>query len=76
MKFLTGFLAGLASFGSVNASLGRRQGGLQQVSNFGDNPSGVKMFIHVPAQLAENPAIIVAIHYCTGTANGYYNGSP
>ena len=77
MKFFTGLVAGLASLASVNASsLGRRQGGLQQVSNFGDNPSGVKMYIYVPSQLAENPAIIVAVHYCTGTAQGYYNGSP
>lgn len=53
-----------------------RQGGLQQVSNFGDNPSNTKMYIYVPTQLAENPAIIVAIHYCTGSANSYYSGSP
>ncbi|KAI0376298.1 carbohydrate esterase family 1 protein [Hypomontagnella monticulosa] len=49
---------------------------LQQVTNFGANPSNTKMYIYVPNTLAANPAIIVAIHYCTGTAQAYYNGSP
>ena len=34
------------------------------------------MFIYVPTKLAAKPAIIVAIHYCGGTAQGYYHGSP
>ncbi|KAK0719335.1 Alpha/Beta hydrolase protein [Lasiosphaeris hirsuta] len=49
---------------------------LKQVSDFGANTSKVKMYIYVPDKLAEKPPIIVAIHYCTGTASGYYNGSP
>lgn len=88
MKLLSGLVAGLASLGVVSAwpaaaegdasavDIRPRQGGLQQVSNFGDNPSNTKMYIYVPATLAESPAIIVAIHYCTGTAQGYYSGSP
>ena len=85
MKLLAGLVAGLASIGAVNAwpvedeGLGvvqPRQAGLQQVSGFGDNPSNTKMYMYVPATLAESPAIIVAIHYCTGSANSYYSGSP
>lgn len=34
------------------------------------------MYIYVPDTLADQPPIIVAIHYCTGTANAYYTGSP
>ncbi|GKT85957.1 PHB depolymerase family esterase [Colletotrichum tofieldiae] len=49
---------------------------LQQVTNFGSNPSGVKMYIYVPDQLAANPPIIVALHYCGGTAQAYYSNSP
>ncbi|GKT88878.1 PHB depolymerase family esterase [Colletotrichum tofieldiae] len=49
---------------------------LQQVTNFGSNPSNVKMFIYVPDKVAANPPIVVAIHYCTGTAKAYFNGSP
>jgi acetylxylan esterase len=30
----------------------------------------------VPANVTTNPAILVAIHYCAGTAQDYYSGSP
>lgn len=39
-------------------------GSLQQVTGFGDNASGTLMYIYVPNNLATNPGIIVAIHYC------------
>ena len=66
-------------------------GSLQQVTGFGDNASGTLMYIYVPKNLATNPGIVVAIHYCewifsllglscrppgTGTAQAYYAGSP
>ncbi|PLN84935.1 poly depolymerase [Aspergillus taichungensis] len=51
-------------------------GSLQQVTDFGDNPSNVGMFIYVPNNLAPSPGIIVAIHYCSGTAEAYFTGSP
>ncbi|KAF3396037.1 Acetylxylan esterase A [Penicillium rolfsii] len=51
-------------------------GSLQQVTGFGDNASGTLMYIYVPKNLATSPGIVVAIHYCTGTAQAYYTGSP
>ncbi|KAL5343822.1 Acetylxylan esterase A [Aspergillus crustosus] len=51
-------------------------GQLSQVTDFGSNPTNVGFYIYVPESLASNPAIIVAIHYCTGTAQAYYTGSP
>jgi poly(hydroxyalkanoate) depolymerase family esterase len=36
-------------------------------------PSYVEMYIYVPDQLADNPPIVVASHYCTGTASAYFN---
>lgn len=67
-------------------------GSLQQVTSFGSNPTNVGMYIYVPNNLASEPGIVVAIHYCksidfiqnrypltrkgTGTAEAYYNGSP
>ncbi|KAL3423278.1 PHB depolymerase family esterase [Phlyctema vagabunda] len=48
---------------------------LQQVTSFGSNPTGAQMYIYVPDKLASNPAIIVAIHYCSGTAQAYYSGT-
>jgi len=49
---------------------------LTQVNNFGSNPSGAKMYIYVPDKLAANPPVVVAIHYCSGTASAYYSGTP
>lgn len=34
------------------------------------------MYIYVPSKLAASPPIIVAIHFCTGTANAYYTSTP
>lgn len=34
---------------------------LQPVSNFGDNPTGLQMYLYVPDNVAPNPAIIVAV---------------
>lgn len=53
-----------------------KRASLQQVTDFGDNASGTLMYIYVPDNLASNPAIVVAIHYCTGTASAYYSGTP
>ena len=47
---------------------------LTQVTNFGNNPSSLNMYIYVPNNLAPQPALLVAIHYCTGTASGLYSG--
>jgi len=58
------------------APLKRAAQAITQVANFGANTSGTKMYIYVPSKLAASPPIIVAIHYCTGTAQAYYNGSP
>ncbi|KAK4176144.1 Acetylxylan esterase A [Triangularia setosa] len=49
---------------------------LQEIANFGSNPSKAKMFVYIPADLPPNPAILVGVHYCTGTGQGYYSGSP
>lgn len=88
MKFLASVSAGLALVGSAlahpvfdelmtpNAPLKRAAQALKQVTNFGANTSKTKMYIYVPSKLAASPPVIVAIHYCTGTAQGYYNGSP
>lgn len=41
-----------------------RGNSLEQITDFGANPTNVGMYIYVPNNLASNPAIIVAIHYC------------
>ncbi|KXX78311.1 Acetylxylan esterase A [Madurella mycetomatis] len=49
---------------------------LQRVDDFGPNSSGARMYVYEPRDLVENPAIVVGVHYCTGNAERYYNGSP
>lgn len=34
---------------------------LVQVTNFGSNPTGLQMYINVPAKLATKPAVILAV---------------
>ncbi|KAF8647075.1 hypothetical protein AX16_006910 [Volvariella volvacea WC 439] len=48
---------------------------LQQITNFGPNPTGVQVFAYRPSGLPANPALVVAMHYCTGTGQGYYTGT-
>jgi acetylxylan esterase len=71
----------LASYLSVAAAatLGKRAvtpGTLSQITSFGTAPTAAGFYIYVPKKLAASPGIVVAIHYCTGTAQAYYNGSP
>ena len=76
MKFstLASSLLALAPF-SAAAEIAKRAT-LTQVNNFGSNPSGVRMYIYVPNNLQAKPPILTAIHYCTGTANAFYTGTP
>jgi acetylxylan esterase len=76
MKFstLASSLLALAPF-SAAAEIAKRAT-LTQVTNFGTNPSGARMYIYVPEKLQTNPAIVTAVHYCTGTANAFYTGTP
>jgi poly(hydroxyalkanoate) depolymerase family esterase len=47
---------------------------LTQVTNFGNNPSNLNMFIYVPNNVQSHPALLVAVHYCGGTASALFNG--
>jgi acetylxylan esterase len=74
LTLLTSYLSVAAA-----ATLGKRAptpGSLSQVTNFGTAPTKAGFYIYVPKKLAASPGIIVAIHYCTGTAQAYFNGSP
>ncbi|KAH9483349.1 putative acetylxylan esterase A [Psilocybe cubensis] len=49
---------------------------LQQVTaNFGSNPTNVKMYVYKPTAVATPTPLIVAMHYCTGTAQAYFSGT-
>jgi len=48
---------------------------LVEVTNFGDNPGGMRMHVYVPDSRPANPAILVAMHGCGGSGPGFYSGS-
>ncbi|MFF3331691.1 PHB depolymerase family esterase [Streptomyces sp. NPDC002888] len=48
---------------------------LTEVTNFGTNPSNLQMYIYVPANVTARPAVVVAVHYCTGSGPAMYNGT-
>lgn len=86
MLFFTQAAAALALFNGLATSspLASRaaaaagpQSTLQQITDLYPDQSGkAKMYVYVPPQLAPKPAIIVALHFCTGTAEAYFTGSP
>jgi acetylxylan esterase len=47
---------------------------LTQVTGFGNNPSNLNMYVYVPAKVAPRPALLVAVHYCSGSASAFFNG--
>jgi poly(hydroxyalkanoate) depolymerase family esterase len=48
---------------------------LQEVRDFGYNPSGIKMYVYVPNNVAAKPAVVVGVHWCSGTAQDFYGGT-
>ncbi|KDQ56848.1 carbohydrate esterase family 1 protein [Jaapia argillacea MUCL 33604] len=49
---------------------------LAQVTDyFGPNPTNAGFYMYIPHTVAEFPSLIVAVHYCTGSAQAYYNGT-
>lgn len=54
MKALFTALNLLASASSV-------LGALKEVTDFGENPTNLQMYISIPSKVAKNPAIIVAV---------------
>jgi len=48
---------------------------LTQVTNFGTNPSNLQMYEYVPNTVKPRPAVLVALHYCTGTGPAFYTNT-
>lgn len=49
-----------------------------EVTSYGDNPTGTRMWLYVPQNLAAapaKPAVVVGIHWCSGSASAYYQGT-
>lgn len=48
---------------------------LTEVTNFGTNPSNLQMYLYVPDSVTPRPAVVVAVHYCTGSGPAMYSGT-
>ncbi|BBF94167.1 extracellular catalytic domain type 1 short-chain-length polyhydroxyalkanoate depolymerase [Blastochloris tepida] len=48
---------------------------LVEIRDFGSNPGRLRMFVHVPAGLAERPGLVVVLHGCTQNAAAYDIGA-
>ena len=48
---------------------------LQEIANFGANPGNLRMLAYVPDRLPRRHALVVALHGCTQTADGYDHGT-
>jgi acetylxylan esterase len=76
MRLLTFFSSYLTV--AAAASLRKRAptpGSLSHVTDF-TAPTKAGFYIYEPKKLAASPGIIVAIHYCTGTAQAYFDNTP
>jgi acetylxylan esterase len=48
---------------------------LVEVASFGRNPSGLRMFMYVPDNVQPHPAVLVAVHFCTGSGPVFFSGT-
>jgi poly(hydroxyalkanoate) depolymerase family esterase len=48
---------------------------LQEMHGAGSNPGNLRMFAYVPANVADNPALVVVLHGCTQSAASYDYGA-
>ncbi|MFB0620376.1 PHB depolymerase family esterase [Streptomyces sp. AGS-58] len=48
---------------------------LTEVTGFGANPSNLRMYVYRPDSAPARPAVLVAVHYCTGSGPAFYSGT-
>ena len=65
----------LAGFAYIHLAPPAAAASLVQVTNFGNNPSGLQMYIYVPDNVVPNPPILVALHQCTGSGPEFYSST-
>ena len=63
-------LAGLASLAHGQSAQ------LQQVSGFNAGPTRAQMYVYLPPNRQAKPPILLAIHYCSGTGQQYFQNTP
>jgi acetylxylan esterase len=72
---LTGLIAALTTAAALLVASPASAASLTEVTGFGTNPTNLRMHLYVPDRLASRPAILVAVHYCTGSGPAFYSGA-
>ncbi|MFI7218288.1 extracellular catalytic domain type 1 short-chain-length polyhydroxyalkanoate depolymerase [Micromonospora maritima] len=67
--------AGLAAVAALAAPGPAAAASLTEVTNFGANPSNLRMYLYVPDTVAPRPGLLVVNHYCTGSGPAMYSGT-
>ncbi|MET7833455.1 PHB depolymerase family esterase [Micromonospora sediminicola] len=67
--------AGLAAVAALAAPSPAAAASLTEVTNFGANPSNLRMYLYVPNTVAARPGLLVVNHYCTGSGPAMYSGT-
>jgi acetylxylan esterase len=68
-------VAALMAAGYLRAVPPASAASLVQVTNFGNDPSSLQMYVYVPNSVTANPPILVALHQCTASGPGFYSGT-
>ncbi|MEU4693860.1 PHB depolymerase family esterase [Actinoplanes sp. NPDC023714] len=72
---VTAVLAGLVATTALLPASPASAAALTEVTGFGTNPTGIRMYLYVPDRLPAKPAVLVAVHYCTGSGPAFYSGT-
>ncbi|WP_461012476.1 extracellular catalytic domain type 1 short-chain-length polyhydroxyalkanoate depolymerase [Streptomyces capparidis] len=74
---LTAVLGGIAPLlaALLLSAPSARAATLTEVTNFGENPTNLRMHVYRPDNAPARPAILVAVHYCTGSGPAFHSGT-
>ena len=76
LRKLSDAIAQMAAIRTMARSqMNEPEGLLKDMAAFGSNPGALRAKVHVPEQVADDPALVVVLHGCTQTAAGYDRGS-
>ena len=65
----------LAALAALSVPTPASAAALTEVTNFGTNPSNLRMYLYVPDRVAARPGLVVAVHYCTGSGPAMHSGT-
>jgi poly(hydroxyalkanoate) depolymerase family esterase len=75
LRSVLGALVVAAGAGAVALAPPAAAATLTEVTTFGPNPTNLRMHLYVPDTVTARPAVLVAVHYCTGSGPAFYSGT-